>query len=63
MDEIPALKPDQNFYLTEKGLEIIFEPYEITRGFNVFPIFLVTWQELDAIINKEAGFYKDIKSV
>lgn len=63
VDEIPALKPDQSFYVTREGIEVIFEPYEITRGFNVFPSFLVTWQEMDQIINKEGDLYKYIQLI
>jgi len=51
-----GIKNDQQFYLTEEGLVIYFQPYEIAPWVYGVPRFIVSYQELSDILNPRLRF-------
>ena len=57
-DSFDGIDSDQPFYITEQGLNLYFLPYEIAPYAAGFPTFLVTFDEISDIIDKEGKFWK-----
>jgi hypothetical protein len=57
-DSFDGVSDDQQFYLTEKGLNLYFQPYEIASFAAGFPTFMITFDEISDIINRDGEFWK-----
>jgi len=57
-DSYNGIRPDHQFYINENGLNLYFQPYEIAPYAAGFPTFLVTFDELSDIIDKNGDFWK-----
>ncbi len=58
LDSYEGISSDQLFYITDKGLNLYFTPYEIAPYAAGFPTFMVTFEEIGDIIDKKGGFWK-----
>lgn len=56
-DDFKEIKENQAFYVSNEGLVIYFEPYEIVAFALGFPEFLIPYQELHSMINKNGEFW------
>jgi len=52
------ISKNQPFYINEDALYIYFEPYEIGPYAAGFPTFLIPFNEIDGIIDKEGDFWR-----
>lgn len=57
-DAFDGISSDQPFYVTDKGLSLYFRPYEIAPYAAGFPTFMVTYEEIADIIDKDGKFWK-----
>lgn len=57
-DQYQGIKPEQPFYVTEDGLAIYFEPYEIAAFAAGFPTFNISYDELMEIIEVNGAFWR-----
>ncbi|MEB1807351.1 MAG: WG repeat-containing protein [Bacillaceae bacterium] len=53
-----GIKPDQPFYITEEGLAIYFQPYEIAAFAAGFPTFKIPYDDIIEIIDTEGSFWR-----
>ncbi len=60
-DSFITILEDHNFYLTEEGLVIYFYPYDIAPYAAGFPEFIIPFDRLNNIINKQGTFWKAFK--
>lgn len=58
LDSYDGISSDQPFFITEKGLNLYFQPYEIAPYAAGFPTFMVTFEEISDIIDKKGDFWK-----
>ncbi len=58
LDSYDGISSDQQFYITDKGLNLYFQPYEIAPYAAGFPTFMVTFGEIGDIIDKKGNFWK-----
>jgi hypothetical protein len=58
LDSYDGISRDHQFYITDEGLNLYFQPYEIAPYAAGFPTFMVTFEEIDDIIDKKGGFWK-----
>lgn len=58
LDSYDGISSDQQFYITDKGLKLYFQPYEIAPYAAGFPTFMVTFDEISDIIDKKGEFWK-----
>jgi len=58
LDSYEGIKPDHKFYITENGLNLYFDPYEIAPYAVGFPTFMITFDEISSIIDKKGDFWK-----
>lgn len=58
LDSYDGISSDQQFYITDKGLNLYFQPYEIAPYSAGFPTFMVTFEEIGDIIDKKGDFWK-----
>ena len=57
-DSFDGISSDQPFYITDKGLNLYFLPYEIAPYAAGFPTFMVTFDEISDIIDRNGDFWK-----
>lgn len=57
-DSYKGISGDQQFYITDKGLSLYFQPYEIAPYAAGFPTFFVTFEEINDIIDKKGDFWR-----
>lgn len=57
-DEYHGIKADQPFFISEAGLNIYFNPYEIAAFAAGFPTFTIPFEELKDLINRISEFWK-----
>ncbi|NLK88084.1 MAG: DUF3298 domain-containing protein [Clostridiaceae bacterium] len=58
IDSYEGIGSNHQFYITDKGLNLYFQPYEIAPYAAGFPTFMVTFQEIDDIIDKKGDFWR-----
>jgi len=58
LDSYDGISSDQQFYINENGLNLYFQPYEIAPYAAGFPTFLVTFDEISDIIDKDGDFWR-----
>jgi Protein of unknown function (DUF3298)/WG containing repeat len=56
-DEYKGIQADQPFFISENGLNIYFNPYEIAAFAAGFPTFLIPFEDLKAILNLNSEFW------
>ncbi len=61
LDSYDGISADQQFYITDKGLNLYFQPYEIAPYAAGFPTFMVTFEEISDIIDTKGDFWKSFK--
>jgi hypothetical protein len=57
-DSFDGIRSDHQFYITDKGLNLYFQPYEIASYAAGFPTFMVTFDEISDIIDMDGDFWK-----
>ncbi|MFP5112294.1 WG repeat-containing protein [Bacillaceae bacterium C204] len=57
-DEYHGIKADQPFFISEAGLNIYFNPYEIAAFAAGFPTFTIPFENLKDLINRNSEFWK-----
>ncbi len=57
-DSFKTILEDHNFYLTKEGLVIYFYPYDIAPYAAGFPEFIIPFEKLNKIIDKQGTFWK-----
>ncbi|QCJ41460.1 DUF3298 domain-containing protein [Bacillus sp. S3] len=57
-DEYHGIKADQLFFISESGLNIYFNPYEIAAFAAGFPTFTISFDELKEIIDRSGEFWQ-----
>ncbi|WP_251033403.1 WG repeat-containing protein [Bacillus sp. ISL-75] len=57
-DEYHGIQADQPFFISEAGLNIYFNPYEIAAFAAGFPTFTIPFEDLKNIINGNSEFWK-----
>lgn len=57
-DSFDGIRSDHQFYITDKGLNLYFQPYEIAPYAAGFPTFMVTFDEISDIIDRDGDFWK-----
>jgi hypothetical protein len=57
-DSYDGIRRDQQFYITDEGLNLYFQPYEIAPYAAGFPTFMVTFEEISDIIDKKGDFWR-----
>ncbi|WP_335693712.1 WG repeat-containing protein [Neobacillus drentensis] len=57
-DEYHGIKVDQPFFISEAGLNIYFQPYEIAAFAAGFPTFTIPFDDLKELINRNSEFWK-----
>jgi hypothetical protein len=57
-DEYHGIKADQPFFISEAGLNIYFNPYEIAAFAAGFPTFTIPLEDLKYLINRNSEFWK-----
>ncbi|WP_256358250.1 WG repeat-containing protein [Bacillus sp. sid0103] len=57
-NEYHGIRADQPFFISEAGLNIYFNPYEIAAYAAGFPTFTIPFEDLKDLINRESEFWK-----
>jgi hypothetical protein len=57
-DDYHGIKAEQPFFISEAGLNIYFNPYEIAAFTAGFPTFTIPFEDLSDIINTKSEFWK-----
>jgi hypothetical protein len=57
-DQYHGIEVDQPFFISETGLNIYFNPYEIAAFAAGFPTFTIPFEDLEDIINRNSEFWK-----
>ena len=60
-DQYKGIQPEQPFYITEDGLAIYFQPYEIAAYVAGFPTFIIPYDEIIDLIDVDSPFWKSFK--
>lgn len=60
LEPIDAITDTRTFRLQDKGIEIYFTPYEIAPYAAGQPSFLIPWEAIDGILDKDGDFWKAI---
>ncbi|EGO65872.1 WG repeat-containing protein [Acetonema longum] len=61
-EQLESIRPDQEFSVTETGLKVIFQPYEIAPYAAGFPEFVIPWGELMDMVDATGGFWKAFRN-
>ncbi|MDR7077114.1 hypothetical protein J2Y03_002137 [Neobacillus niacini] len=56
-DTYKGIKANQPFFISEEGLNLYFEPYDIAPYAAGFPTFTIPFEEINSILNKDGVFW------
>lgn len=57
-EQLDSIRSDQEFSVSEAGLKVIFQPYEIAPYAAGFPEFVIPWGELMEVVDVTGGFWQ-----
>lgn len=57
-DTYKGIKANQPFFISEEGLNLYFEPYDIAPYAAGFPTFTIPFEEINSILNKDGVFWR-----
>ncbi|MEH7255541.1 WG repeat-containing protein [Neobacillus niacini] len=53
-----GIKPSQPFFISDNGVNLYFEPYDIAPYAAGFPTFTIPFKEINSILNKDGAFWR-----